>query len=83
MPRYKDWCSGKLAHEKVVDWRDIDKWNKESCLKFLAGIVDTDGIYSKSLIISNSNTNYFFHSSWFTNCFCSEILIPDWCHIKN
>lgn len=43
IPYYKEWCHDLYAHQKQADWEEIDTWNKESCLKFLAGIIDTDG----------------------------------------
>ena len=46
---YKEWCSNRYAHEKIANWDIINTWNKESCYKFLAGIIDTDGsIYYKT-----------------------------------
>ena len=49
IPFYKEWVSDRYAHEKIADWNEIDTWDKESALSFLAGIVDTDGsIYYKT-----------------------------------
>ena len=49
VPFYKEWVSGRGAHEKIALWSEVDTWDKETALSFLAGIVDTDGsIYYKS-----------------------------------
>lgn len=49
IPFYKEWCSGRYSHEKTALWEEINTWDKESCLRFLAGIIDTDGsIYYKN-----------------------------------
>lgn len=48
---YKEWCYDKYAHEKIVDLEIIKKWNTESQLKFLAGLIDTDG----SFIVTGDN----------------------------
>lgn len=40
---YDNWCRGKYAHEKTVDLDVIKSWNRESCLNFMAGLLDTDG----------------------------------------
>jgi hypothetical protein len=54
---YNEWCRDRYAHEKIVDLDTIKTWNRESCLKFLAGLLDTDGsafVHSKRLFISFS-----------------------------
>jgi hypothetical protein len=40
---YDDWCHNKLAHEKTCDYDVIKTWSRESQLRFLAGLIDTDG----------------------------------------
>lgn len=40
---YNDWVKGKYAHEKILDINIVKKWNRESQLKLLAGLIDTDG----------------------------------------
>jgi hypothetical protein len=40
---YKEWCKGRKAHQKISDIKIIKTWNKFSCVKFLAGVFDTDG----------------------------------------
>ena len=40
---YDDWCKSRKAHEKIADLEVIKKWDRASCLAFLAGLVDTDG----------------------------------------
>jgi hypothetical protein len=40
---YAEWCKGKYAHEKICDLETIKTWDRESCLEFLAGLIDTDG----------------------------------------
>jgi len=48
IPFYREWCNGRKAHEKIADWDEINTWNKESCMAFIAGLIDTDGsIYYK------------------------------------
>ena len=54
---YMRWAQGKKAHEKYVELDEIKTWDRESCLNFLAGIIDTDGSIAKkrkSLIFSLS-----------------------------
>lgn len=43
IPYFMEWCFMKYSHEKTADWSVIDTWDKESCLAFLAGVIDTDG----------------------------------------
>ncbi|MFY9341224.1 MAG: Hint domain-containing protein [Planctomycetota bacterium] len=43
VPFYRQWCAGRYAHEKIVDWNEVDTWDRESCLALLAGVIDTDG----------------------------------------
>jgi hypothetical protein len=43
IPFYKEWCSGRGSHEKIVLWSEVDTWDKKTALSFLAGIIDTDG----------------------------------------
>lgn len=50
---YDSWLKGKGAHEKIVDLDVIRTWNRESRLKFLAGLIDTDG----SVFITGRNKN--------------------------
>lgn len=52
IPFYREWCCSRYAHEKIAVWEEIDSWSKESCLSFLAGIVDTDG----SIFYKNDST---------------------------
>lgn len=40
---YNNWCNGRYAHEKTVDLEVIKSWDRESCLNFMAGLIDTDG----------------------------------------
>lgn len=45
---YDDWCKFRKAHEKTCDLEVIKTWNRESLLKYIAGLLDTDGsIYLK------------------------------------
>lgn len=48
IPFYREWCHGRYAHEKVIDWDEVDTWDRESCLALLAGIIDTDGSIYRS-----------------------------------
>jgi hypothetical protein len=43
MPFYREWINGRYSHEKVVDYKEVESWDKESQLDFLAGVIDTDG----------------------------------------
>ena len=40
---YEEWCSNRYAHEKIVNLDIVKQWDRQSCLEFLAGIIDTDG----------------------------------------
>ena len=40
---YKSWYYKKKAHEKIVNVEEILKWDLESRLNFIAGLIDTDG----------------------------------------
>lgn len=40
---YNEWCKGKYAHEKTCDLNIIKTWNRDSLLKYVAGLIDTDG----------------------------------------
>lgn len=47
IPYYAEWCKGKYAHEKIVDLEVLKKWDRNSLLEFVAGLIDTDGtVYS-------------------------------------
>lgn len=52
---YDSWIRDKYAHEKFVDLEVIDSWDRESCLNFIAGLIDTDGsvhVTNNRLVIS-------------------------------
>jgi|GEM_PF-907598 len=40
---YDDWMRDRYAHEKIINLDVIKTWDRESCLKLLAGLIDTDG----------------------------------------
>jgi LAGLIDADG-like domain len=40
---YNEWLKNRYAHEKIIDLDILKTWNRESCLKLLAGLLDTDG----------------------------------------
>lgn len=40
---YDDWLRNKKYDKKNFDYNIVDKWNKKSCYKLLAGLLDTDG----------------------------------------
>jgi hypothetical protein len=45
---YKEWCDGRYAHEKIVDLEEVKKWDRQTLLQFVAGVLDTDGsVYLK------------------------------------
>ena len=43
IPYYKEWCDGRYAHEKMADLDVIKTWDRSSLLRFVAGVIDTDG----------------------------------------
>ena len=43
---YDEWCRGRYAHEKTINLDVVKSWDRESCLNFMAGHVDTDGSVS-------------------------------------
>lgn len=51
IPFYREWCENRYSYAKHADWAEIDTWDKESCLSFLAGLIDSDGsiFYVKKL----------------------------------
>jgi len=46
LPYYKEWCKDRYAHEKYIDIDVLKTWDRESCLRLLAGLFDTDGSLS-------------------------------------
>lgn len=38
-----DWMKNKKAHEKICDLNVIKTWDRDSQIRFLAGLIDTDG----------------------------------------
>ena len=46
MNYYDDWCRDRYAHEKTCDINIIKTWTRDSQLRFLAGLIDTDGSIS-------------------------------------
>jgi hypothetical protein len=40
---YESWLKGKNAYTKNFDWEIVNTWDRESCLKLVAGLTDTDG----------------------------------------
>lgn len=40
---YNEWCKGRYAHEKIVDLEIVKQWDRESIIKLIAGLIDTDG----------------------------------------
>lgn len=55
---YDDWMKDRYAHEKIVDLDVIKTWNRDSQLRLLAGLLDSDGSVTvnsetdRSLVIS-------------------------------
>lgn len=43
---YNEFCRDRLTHEKLVDIEVIKTWDRDSLLRFLAGLMDTDGSLS-------------------------------------
>lgn len=58
LQHYDSWCENKYAHEKIVDLEVVKTWDRETCLKFLAGLIDTDG----SVCINKNILNIQFTS---------------------
>lgn len=48
LPYYKEWCKDRYAHEKCINLDVLKTWDRESCLRLLAGLFDTDGSLSGS-----------------------------------
>jgi hypothetical protein len=69
-PLYDKWFRGKLCHEKEIDLEEIKTWDRNSVLRFVAGLIDTDGslIKSKDGFILN-----------FCNQSLSAIKAYEWC----
>jgi phage terminase large subunit-like protein len=40
---YKEWCYDRYAHEKIIDLDIVKKWDRNSLLSLVAGLIDTDG----------------------------------------
>jgi hypothetical protein len=40
---YDLWCKNRLAHEKIIDLNEVIKWNRQSSIALVAGLLDTDG----------------------------------------
>lgn len=40
---FEEWSNNRYSHEKIASWDEIDTWDKDSALSFLAGVIDTDG----------------------------------------
>lgn len=43
IPYYLEWCNKRYAHEKIIDVKVVQTWDRESQLKLIAGLIDTDG----------------------------------------
>ena len=43
LPLYAEWCEGRYAHEKIIDWEEVKTWDSWSMRELLAGLLDTDG----------------------------------------
>lgn len=57
-PEYFEYCQDKYAFEKFLPIEVLKTWNRESILRFIAGLIDTDG-------------SVFESSSGITLCFTS------------
>lgn len=55
---YSEWLKDRYAHEKIVDFKVIDSWDRETCLEFMAGLVDTDGSVFMSSDTNNLNIQF-------------------------
>lgn len=55
---YDRWMWGRLAHEKTVDLDELKTWDRDSLIRFVAGLIDTDGgvqVCGDSACLSLSN----------------------------
>lgn len=43
IPNHNSWISGLYAHEKSPDLETLKTWDRDSLLRFVAGLIDTDG----------------------------------------
>lgn len=43
LPYYLDWIDGKYAHQKYFDLDIVRTWNRSSQLRFISGLLDSDG----------------------------------------
>lgn len=50
---YDDWCRDRYAHQKTCDYEVIRHWTRESQVRFLAGLIDSDG----SVFVTGRNKN--------------------------
>lgn len=46
VPLYHDWLHNRYAHEKTCDLSEIRQWDRDSQLRLIAGLIDTDGSVS-------------------------------------
>lgn len=54
-----EWFRGLYSHDKYIDRSLVSKWNRESCLKLLAGLTDTDG----SVVLQTDGTLRWAYST--------------------
>ena len=70
---FSEWVSGRFSHEKICNWNIINRWNKESCLKFLAGIIDVDGLFEHKKYYGKLVLSIFTDSKVIVDV-CSKII---------
>lgn len=55
---YNKWFKDRLCHEKIIDLDVVKTWNRDSILRFVAGLIDTDG----SLVKNKDGFALSFHN---------------------
>lgn len=55
---YNEWMGERYAHEKLADWSIIDSWDRNTCLEFMAGLLDTDGSVHMSKDTASLNIGF-------------------------
>jgi hypothetical protein len=76
---YKEWCKGRYAHEKIVDMNVIHTWDRESCLAFMAGLLDTDGSVHESNDTKSLNFSFGCQAKPVVDAF-AELFYTLWQH---
>jgi len=81
IPFYKEWSHNRYSYQKKALWKEVNTWDKQSALAFLAGVLDTGG----GLDITNNRLvlYIFLQAKSVIEC-CSRIIFkyfqekPNW-----